>query len=241
MKIKNIFLKVGLFLFAGLWLLFVATLWTDVQAAEDEYNFNWLDPDKKIYVLQNRRYVKAERALMTLMPGTGMSSPYRSTYTLDVRAAYYFSEVIGIEGFYSMGFNSENTTYKALGAASAGILPVVREIRGKAGVLVQWVPWYAKINMFNEILYFDWYFSGGLGQIQSRLDTRASAGAGPAYTKQNIVAAYLGTGHLYHLNESLTVRLDFSGTFYQAKLLGTSGENSWYTDYQFGIGLGLRL
>lgn len=241
MKTQNIFLKLIPFVFATLWLAFIAFVWSDAQAADDEYNFNWLDPDKKIYVLQNRRYVKAERPLVTIMPGVGMSSPYRSTYTIDGRVAYYFSETIGIEGFYSAGFNSENNTFKALSQASAGILPVVREIKGKAGVLLQWVPWYAKINVFNEILYFDWYFSGGVGQIQTKVDTRTNASFAPAYVTQNLVAGYLGTGHLYHLNETVTVRLDFSGTFYQAKLLGTTGDNSWYTDYQFGIGLGLRL
>lgn len=241
MKIQNIFLKASLLLFGGLWLLLVASLWSDVQASDEEYNFNWLDPDKKIYVLQNRRYVKAERPLVSFMPGVGMSSPYRSTYTVDGRIAYYFSEVLGVEAFYSHAFNSENNTYKALAQASAGVLPVVREIQGKAGIVLQWVPWYAKINVFNEILYFDWYFSAGAGQVMSRVDTRTNINNAPAYTKQNLVSAFLSTGHLYHLNEMITVRLDFGGAFYQAKLFGTSGESSWNTDYQFGIGMGLRL
>src|SRR3954465_6960282 len=37
--------------------------------ADDEYSFNWLDPDKKIYVLQNRRYLKAERAELSVLVG----------------------------------------------------------------------------------------------------------------------------------------------------------------------------
>ena len=33
----------------------------DGSNSDDEYNFNWLDPEKKIYVLQNRKYLKANR------------------------------------------------------------------------------------------------------------------------------------------------------------------------------------
>ena len=51
----------------GLQVVFIA-LTTLAQAADDdEYNFSWLDPDKKIYVLQNRKYRKAGRVMFSGM------------------------------------------------------------------------------------------------------------------------------------------------------------------------------
>src|SRR4051812_8420795 len=85
-------------------------------AASDEYNFSWLDPDKKIYVLQNRRYTKAGRALLSGMLNTSIAQPYRNSYGIDARAAYYFSEMWGLEAFYGLFSNSQNSTDEALAA-----------------------------------------------------------------------------------------------------------------------------
>src|SRR4051812_15075943 len=78
-------------------------------SSNDEYNFSWLDPDKKIYVLQNRKYTKAGRALLSGMVNTSIAQPYRNSYGIDLRAAYYFSEAWGVEAFYGLFSNSPNS------------------------------------------------------------------------------------------------------------------------------------
>jgi outer membrane beta-barrel protein len=211
------------------------------QNSDDEYNFNWLDPEKKIYVLQNRRYLKANRVMLSGMVGPGFSNPYRTSYNFDPRVTYYFNESWGIEGFYTFTTNSENNTYEALKQAAPNTLPVVREVRSQYGAVVQWVPWYAKINVFNKILYFDWYFTGGAGNVHAALDQRAHANDAPTYVNQDLFSFYAGTGHLYHLSDNLLVRLDFTSAVYRAPVFGTTGDSSWYSNLNFGIGLGFRL
>src|SRR5690606_17981279 len=66
---------------------------------ENEYNFKWLDPDKRVYVLQNRKFEKSGRLLLSGMVGIGMSNPYRNTYVVEPRVAYYLTETVGIEAF----------------------------------------------------------------------------------------------------------------------------------------------
>jgi outer membrane beta-barrel protein len=212
-------------------------------AASDNgaYDFNWLDPEKKIYVLQNRRYLKANRLSLSAMAGPGFSNPYRTAYNLDPRLSYHFSEAWGIEAFYAFTFNTENTTYEALRQASATTLPVVREVRSRAGLLATWVPWYAKINVFNNILYFDWYFSGGASTLRTQLDKRANSVAPATYVSQDLFALVLGTGHQYHLGNRLFVRLDFTTSIYRAQVFGDSGDSAWYSNHDFGLGLGVRL
>lgn len=241
-------IRIGILLAAALWLAIVAVSWAeDASAAnspassEDEYNFSWLDPEKKIYVLQNRKYRKAGHAMMSILGGTGFSNSYRSTLNYDGRLAYYFFEYLGVEAFYVGTLNSENSTFKALKTAAPTTLPSVREIRGQYGLLAHWSPWYAKINVFNKILYFDWYFSGGVGAINAALDKRTDSAKAADYVNENLFGIFLGTGHQFHLSQNWSVRLDFMSTIYNAKILYTQEDKAWFSNYGFDVGIGFRL
>jgi outer membrane beta-barrel protein len=241
--------KLGIVLVAALWLLIVAMSWAEAAeppaaSADDEYSFNWLDPDKKIYVLQNRRYLKVGKPLLSVMVGPGLSNSYRNVFNVEPRFAYYFSELLGIEVFYTNSFNKANNTVEALQRATATTLAVVREIRTQMGVLVHYVPWYAKINVFNKILYFDWYLAGGAGTVKSALLNSGTASAAASTTpvlQQDSMAFFLGTGHQFHLSEQVVFRLDFTGAFYNAQIDTTNGDKAWYSNFNFGTGLGLRF
>jgi len=243
-KGKSVLFRLALVSAAAFWLALMAVSWADAAETEkDEYSFNWLDPEKKIYVLQNRRYLKGGRAFLSAMVGPGVSNPYRTTLTIDPRAAYYFNETFGLEVFYTIYKNQKNSTVEALESTigTGNTIPVIREVTAQYGALLHYVPWYAKINVFNNILYFDWYFSAGIGQVTADLDVRDTVGDDPVFVKQQFMGFMLGTGHQYHLNESLSVRLDFGGSFYQAPDFGETGPKSMYTNFNFGLGLGIRL
>ncbi len=236
--------RLGWITLAGLWVTLMAASWAQAAPTaekDSEYNFSWLDPDKKIYVLQNRKYTKAGHAMFSAMGGVGWSNPYRNVRTVDPRVSFYFSEDFGVELFYSINFNSTNTTFSALEQESPNALPHIREIRSQYGALLHWVPWYAKINVFNQILHFDWYFSGGAGRIHSFLLDKNSISDPFTETLDDRFALFAGTGQQYHLSQDFLVRLDFTGAFYQAPVLGTAGESAWFSNYNFGIGLGYRL
>jgi len=229
----------------GFWLpvvlcgaLLSATAWSK---DDGDYDFSWLDPDKKIYVLQNRRYEKAGHTLISLMGGLGLSNAYRNVRFLEPRVSWYFTEEWGLELFYNAGFFSENSTFVALKDATANAIPVVREIKSQVGALAQWAPWYAKINVFNKILYFDWMFSAGGAVLLTEVDTRAKSTDPSLVEKQSIKALLFGTGHQYHVTEKFKVRLDFMGAFFKAPLYGNRGEQTWFTNYQFSVGAGYRL
>ena len=251
--------KAGLVFLAFLWLAIVAASWaesaevapagfepsTAATSSSDEYDFKWLDPEKKIYVLQNRKYTKANRGMFSLLYGPGISNAYRNTFGLSGRASYYFSEWLGLEAFYSGFSNSENSTFEALKSTNTQITPVIREVRSQMGIMLQYVPWYAKINFFNAILYFDWYLSGGVGSSRTALDSRAFAGLGPSspasYTESTLTTYYLGTGQIYHVNDWLSVRLEFQASLFRAPIGGTTGRDIWFSNDVFGLGLGVKL
>lgn len=220
-------------------------------ASDDDYNFSWLDPDKKIYVLQNRRYRKAGSPHLYLLGGISLGDTYRNAYQLQPRLGFWFNEDYGLETFYSSRFNSANNAYKALDQAisSGGVTksPYIREVNSQFGVLFNWAPWYAKINVFNSILYFDWYFSVGMGVLNTNvgpktLDDPASAAS---WKPESLFAVFLGTGHLFHLNEKWMVRLDALGHFYSASIYGglpgAPQDKALFSNFALSLGVGLKL
>lgn len=241
----NWVIKLILVVLSALWLSVVAASWSEAAegdgASDEAYNFSWLDPEKKIYVLQNRRYTKANRVLMSINAGLADTSAYRTSYSIDPRLAYYFSEQFGIEVFYQMFSNKANNTFQAL--EGTNVLPNVLQVKSQIGALLHWAPWYAKINVFNTILYFDWYFSGGFGTVSTEAfpgRVGATANAGTAGTK-SYTGIYAGTGHQYHLNENWIVRLDFTNVWFKAPKNALSGEETYYNSSTFEVGLGVRL
>ena len=75
-----------------------------------------------------------------------------------------FKEEWGIEGVYSQNFSSENSTAEAL-QAGLSVVPFIRKPVNYYGAMVLWAPFYAKLNAFNGIFYFDWIFGLGVASI----------------------------------------------------------------------------
>lgn len=209
--------------------------------AADEYDFNWLDPDKKISVLQNRKYLKALRPEISFLVGPSFNSPYRISLNLDPRASFYFTEWLGIEGFFHYTFSDESATFKALKGTGSDVMPVVRELRYEFGGMVKFLPWYAKINVFNLILYFDWYFGLGGGAVHNARDVRAKLTDAAVMVGEDRPAGVFSTGHQYHLGNHFLARLDFTWIFYPAPIYGASGDTTWNSNLGLALGLGFRL
>lgn len=233
-------------------LLMSLSVFADLRSAyaEDDYNFSWLDPDKKIYVLQNRKFRKADGAQIFLMGGMGLGETYRKAFQYQPRLAYWFNEDFGLEAFYTGRFNSVNGAYGSLSRAHgtiAGIDPYIREITSQFGVLFNWAPWYAKINVFNTILYFDWYFSMGLGSMGSEVGPKTKADNPSLWRTENLFAVYLGSGHIFHVSEKFMVRLDFLAHFYSAAIdggnttTGASNDKAIFSNTSLNVGIGLKL
>lgn len=239
--------KINLFLFSMLIALSLCLV-SKTAFAADDYNFSWLDPEKKIYVLQNRKFRKADAAHIYLLGGMGLGENYRTALQYQPRVAYWFNEDFGLEAFFTGRSNTVNNTYRALSQAiGAGTAPYIREVNSQFGVLFNWAPWYAKINVFNTILYFDWYFSVGAGSMSTEIGpkTKSDPTAASFWSSQNLFAVYLGTGHLFHLSEHFMARLDFLGHFYSAKIyegiLGAPADKSIFSNFSLNLGIGLKL
>ncbi|NUM88909.1 MAG: outer membrane beta-barrel domain-containing protein [Bdellovibrionales bacterium] len=205
----------------------------------DEYDFSWLDPEKKIYVVQNRKYVKKHRMDLAVGVGPGVGEPYRTRSVMNMRGSFFFSENLGIEGSAFFVKNRENNNFGDLKAVSS-TFPTVRDIQYFYGGSLVWAPFYGKLNIFNKILYLDWLFSVGVGTLRSEIDLNTSSSGRPLVQETNHTGWMFGTGHKYWVSRNFAVRLDYNVIFYRAdtSLRGvTSGVVQTYDNHFVTAGL----
>ncbi|MGZ3695057.1 MAG: outer membrane beta-barrel domain-containing protein [Bdellovibrionota bacterium] len=210
-------LPIFLLIFAG-FLLGTAQAIAEEQnpdADKDEYDFSWLDPEKKIYVVQNRKYTKAQKIEVALNGGIGIGQIYRTRRIVMPRLFYYFNEHFGVSFMAGFVKNAENKDLSNLKLLSSTV-PIVRDVDSFYGGSVVWLPFYGKMNMFNQILYVDWHFEAGLGQVTSEIDMNTSRNGSPLVTTANYTSYHLGTGMKFFITRNIAARLDYLAVFYKA-------------------------
>jgi outer membrane beta-barrel protein len=214
-------------------------------AAENSlYNFSWLDKDKEIYVLQNRRFRKDGHLYLGATGAYTMTGSFIDSYGGTARAGFFFREDWGIEGVYGKNSGTENDTAK--GVKEQGTVPFYRKIDSYVGAMIMWSPFYSKINTFNRIFYFDWMLGLGAASITTRdnrklFDTPASGDL----TNENSVGVLWNTGFRFYINESWSLRLDITGLNWKAdKTKQTEGQSDTSTASKLfnnaDLGLGLN-
>lgn len=210
------------------------------------YNFSWLDKDKEIYVLQNRKFRKDGKLYVGGTASYNLSQNFLTAYGGTLRAGYFFSEDWGIEFLYGKASNTENDTAK--GVKEQGSVPFYRQIDSFMGAMLMWSPFYSKINTFNKVFYFDWMFGAGVGTIttkdnRNKFDTAAQNQ--DELTTESTVGAIWNTGLRLYLNENWSLRLDLTGQTYKAdktKRTSSSGPVSKASklNNEYDIGLGVN-
>lgn len=218
---------------------------TSLLASEKSlYNFNWLDKDKEIYVLQNRKFRKDGKAYIGVTGNYTMSGAFINAYGGTVRGGFFFSEDWGVELLYGKSIGSENDTAK--GVREQGTVPYYRKVDNYMGGMLMWSPFYSKINTFNRIFYFDWMFGVGAATI-STLDNRNRFVAGldnSKLTSDSSVGALWNTGFRFHLTESWSIRTDVTGLHFSAdKTKQVEGSRPTTTSMlfsNFDVGIGLN-
>lgn len=199
--------------------LFLASFVTIDEAigAEDStYNFSWLDPDKEVYVLQNRKYRKANRLYLSLGWGKQVSGAFVDSTHIHGRMGYFFHENWGITLFYSSHSGSENETASGVRANSA--VPFRRIMESYQGGLVQWSPFYSKLNTFNTIFYYDLIFGIGgatLDLLANRSEVN-TAGTTKSETNESYTAFVGDVTMRFFISKGWTADLHLTGMLYNA-------------------------
>lgn len=207
------------------------------------YDFSWLDKDKEIYVLQNRKYRKDGKVYLGLTGVKTLSGAFADSMGAQLRAGYFFTEDWGFELSYGKYSSSNNDTNK--GVREQGTIPYARKIDNVISALVWWSPFYAKINTFNEIFYFDWMFGLGAAKVAT-LDNRQEfqVVSSKTETSESVTALTWSTAMRFHINQSWSFRIDFTGLHYSANRTSRSSvgatpftKKQLFSNYDLGLGL----
>src|SRR4051812_26335749 len=121
--------------------LILVTLMMSTAVFADEkalYNFSWLDSDKEIYVLQNRKFRKDGHFYVGGNVAYNLSQDFLDAYGGTFRAGYFFNEDWGIEAVYGKNSSKESDTAK--GVREQGAVPFYREIGTYSGAMLVWSP-----------------------------------------------------------------------------------------------------
>jgi outer membrane beta-barrel protein len=220
-----------------------------VNASEDDlYDFSWLDTDKEVYVLQNRKFRKAGRLTAAVGYGFTTSGAFVDSNAIQGRVGFFFKEEWGFEGVYSKNSGDENDTALTVrNPGGAGSVPFRRIVESYYGGLLVWSPFYAKINTFNKIIYLDWTLGLGYGKVTEKNNKQEfQAGSTGSFGEQSETHNSLlwQTGLKFFLTEHFDVRLDFTALHYKAqKASRTSAPatEEWNNNFDLTLSLGMSL
>lgn len=198
-------------------LLTVLTLPKAFPGEDSLYDFLWLDPDKKVYVLQNKLYKKEHSLYFDAGHVSSFTSKFQDTNGLALKAGYYFHEEWGLEFFYHQYSNKNNDDFRNVRLINEAE-PFIRRMRSSYGANVIWSPFYGKINTFNQIYYFDWSFGAGIAKVNtdSNLSTVRQDNVPNKYETEAQTGAILKTKVKLHLRENIHLGVEYMNTYYRA-------------------------
>lgn len=184
---------------------------------KDLYDFMWLDPDKKVYVLQNKVHKKENSIYANIGYGLGLSSNFQDSSALHFNLGYNLTEDWALELLYTKLSNKDNDDMKNLTRIN-GTVPFIRKIDSNYAIIAKWSPFYGKINTFNKIFYFDWHLGAGLGKIeaQSNAKTVSDPTSANQYNEESYTSLMLKTGLSFHASKNIHIGIDLLVNNYKA-------------------------
>ena len=191
-----------------------------LQASEKHlYDFLWLDPDKKVYVLQKKVYKKKRTFYANIGYLSGLDSDYLDVSGFLLGLGYYLNEQWAIELSYHLYSNKDNETQKnLLKIDKIKGHPFIRKFEHKVGGMIRWSPFYGKINTFNKIIYFDWSFGLGGGKLGAKTNARFVANPDPEldeFESESFSALFLKTAFRIYINKRFHVGMEYHRNYYE--------------------------
>lgn len=213
-----------------------------VASEKSVYEFSWLDKDKEIYFLQNRRFRKVGKVYVGADGVKTISGAFVDSYGGTLRGGYFFREDWGIEGVFGKSSGTKNDTAKGVEDQQAKAF--YRKVDSYIGAMAMWSPFYSKINTFNKVFYYDWMFGLGIASVKL-LDNRNefNSVSNSSLTSSSALGAIWNTGLRIYVNDHWSLRVDFTGLYVKPNKSNikdngnTVTTSSLFSNYDLGFGL----
>lgn len=215
----------------------------DLLAGENDlYDFLWLDPDKSVYVLQNKLYPKSKSYFAQVHYLQNLTSTFQDTEGSAISVGYYFSEEWAIELSHSSYNHKNNNTYENVKLVN-GIEPFMRRFNSETSIYAKWSPFYGKINTFNRIYYFDWSFGAGIGisNAESNIESVRNAVSKNIFKAETYNPIKINTELKFHIQKGLHLSLELDSGIYQAPGPKDINQKKWEQNSNLLIGIGVSF
>ena len=228
-------------------LIFLGTSGKAFSLEGDTYSFDWLDPDKEVYVLQNRKYRKKGKLYFNVGGGVTTSGAFVDTTVLQGRVGYFAREAVGFEFIYSKNDGKENDTFRRAEnfGGGAGSTTFRRIVENYVGGMLMLSPFYTKINTFNQIIYADWLLGLGYAKLEESNNEERLVEQLPnaPETKLSHDGILWNLGMKIYLSKALSLRIDLTTVFYQADKVGgaESDKKIWWSNWDAVASLGISF
>lgn len=233
-------------------LIFLSLMISHVSfAGEDStYSFSWLDRDKEVYVLQNRKYRKKNHFILNVGYGVTTSGAFTNGNAIQGKLSYFMHEEFGLGIVYTKNQGEENTTAETLRGTSgtAGARPFRRITENYMGAMFLWSPFYSKINTFNKIIYLDWIIGLGFGKLdESNNREEVLVGADRDDITESHQGPMWSLGAMFYLSKMMSLTFDVNAFHYQAERVfsgtsgGSIGDDIWTSHFDLTLLFGLRF
>lgn len=224
-------------------LLSVILLSFGAKAGEDStYKFSWLDQDKEVFVLQNRKFRKKQHAYIFVGGGVTTSGAFVDSSNFQGRAGFFFKEEFGFEIVYSVNNGSENTAAQSVRSTGSASTPFRRIVDDYLGAMVIWAPFYGKVNTFNAVVYYDWFLGLGianLNETNNRIELNSN-GLDKTPTSETHTGLMWSTALKFWITQNWSARIDLTAIHYRAqaaKANTTANNEANYSNFDTTLGL----
>jgi outer membrane beta-barrel protein len=209
------------------------------------YKFDWLDSDKEIYVLQNRKFRKDKSLYVGATGNFTTSGAFIDSIGYSAVAGFFFTENWGVELIYNSASPETNSTYEL--AKDNALIPYFRQVNDYVGAMLMWSPFYSKINTFDQIFYYDWIFGVGAAQVNTSNNINSFGTSTESTLQDEAGTGILWTSALrFYITETFSIRLDFRGLHTQFDTpIGDEADGNfqktWFHHYDMGFGLNITF
>jgi len=213
------------------------------QAGENDlYDFLWLDPDKQVYVLQNKIYPKEKSLYIDLGYISNLSSDFEDVNGAQIKLGYYFKEEWAFEINYNQYASKTNSAYESVKIVN-DTEPFVRRMNESLSLFLIWSPFYGKINTFNKIYYFDWSFGVGTGTLkaESNLNSVRNPANPNTFDSERYNPVQFKSNVKFHINKNLHLGVEFLNTNYEAGSPKFPGRKEWKQNNDLIFSLGVSF
>ena len=208
-----------------------------IKAGESSfYNFSWLDPEKEVYVLQNRKFRKKRKVFLSAGVGQGLSGSFVQSNQIQARLGFFFAEDYGISFLYSKNYSKENQNVKAVTTER----PFRRLVQDYTGAMVLWSPFYSKANFFNKIFYYDFIIGIGFGKLNEKNNRKGVKSKDPKSPDESgsYQGPFFDLEMKFFITEWLNSSINVNSVYYKDDDLNKKNKiyyNQW--DLTFSVGV----